>query len=239
MRSGAMLDLVPTSKEGLVGNVKLKDSLGCSDHEMVEFKILKAVTVRRVHSKLTALDCRRADFGLARDLLGRLPGDKALEGRGTQESWLIFRDHILQAQEGCIPKKRNSGENARRPARMNKEILDKPMHKKEATRGWKEVQVAWEEYRENVRAARDQARKAKALSELNLSRHVKANKKSFYRYIGDKSKTRENVGPLWKKMRDLVTWDMEKAEVVNFFALVFTAMCSSHTAEVADDKGRD
>ncbi|MCQ4078456.1 hypothetical protein FK519_27115 [Klebsiella pneumoniae] len=76
-----MLDLVLTNKEGLVGNVELKGSLGCSDHEMVEFKILRAA--RRVHSKLTTLDFRRADFGLFRDLLGRVPWDKALEGRGA------------------------------------------------------------------------------------------------------------------------------------------------------------
>jgi len=49
MRRGAMLDLVLTNKEGLVVNVKLKGSLACSDHEMVEFKILRAV--RRAHSK--------------------------------------------------------------------------------------------------------------------------------------------------------------------------------------------
>ncbi|GAB0175850.1 hypothetical protein GRJ2_000050200 [Grus japonensis] len=53
-RRGAILDLVLTNQEGLVGNVKLKGSLGCSDHEMVEFKILRAA--RRAHSKLTALD---------------------------------------------------------------------------------------------------------------------------------------------------------------------------------------
>ena len=79
-----MLDLVLTNKEGLVGNVKLKGSLGCSDHEMLEFKILRAA--RRTHSKLTILDFRRADFGLFRDLLGRVPWDTALEGRGAQES---------------------------------------------------------------------------------------------------------------------------------------------------------
>jgi len=73
-----MLDLVLTTKEGLVGNVQLKSSLGCSDHEMVEFRFLKAV--RRAHSKLTTMDIRRADFGLLRDLLGRVPWDKALEG---------------------------------------------------------------------------------------------------------------------------------------------------------------
>ena len=55
-----------------------------------------------------------------------------------------------------------------------------------------------EEYRETVRAARDQVRKAKALTELNLARDIKGNKKSFYRYVSDKRKTRENVGPLRK-----------------------------------------
>ena len=93
-------------------------------------------------------------------------------------------------------------------------------HKNEAYRGWKQGHVAWEEYREIVQAARDQVRKAKALTELNLARDIKGNKKSFYRYVGDKRKTRENVGPLCKEMGDLVTLDMEKAEVLNdFFCL--------------------
>ncbi|GAB0186142.1 mitochondrial enolase superfamily member 1 [Grus japonensis] len=154
-RRGAMLDLVLTNKEGLVGNVKLKGSLGCSDHEMVEFKILREA--RRAHSKLITLDFRRADFGLFRDLLGRLPWDKALEGRGSQESW-----------------------------------------------------------------------------------DIKANKKSFHKYVSDKRKTKENVGSLQNDMGDLVTWDMEKAEVLNdLFASVFTGKCSSHTTQVSESKVRD
>ncbi|GAB0209929.1 mitochondrial enolase superfamily member 1 [Grus japonensis] len=235
-RRDAMLDLVLTNKEGLVGNVKLKGSFGCSDHEMVEFKILRAA--RRVHSKLTTLDFRRADFGLFRDLLGRIPWDKALEGRGAQDSWLIFKGHLLQAQERCIPTKRKSGKNTKRPPWMNKELLDKLKHKREAYRGWKQGQVAWEKYREIVQAARDQVRKAKALRELNLARDIEGNKKSFYRYVSDKRKMRENVGSLWKEMGDQVTWDMEKAEVLNdFFASVFTGNCLSHTAQVTE--GRD
>ncbi|PKU40674.1 glycerol kinase [Limosa lapponica baueri] len=109
-RRGAMLDLALTSQEGLVGNVKLKGSLGCSGHELVEFKILR--TARMVHSKLTTLDFRRADFGVFRDLLGRVLWDKALEGRGVQENWLLFKDHLLQAQEQCIPTKRKLGKKS-------------------------------------------------------------------------------------------------------------------------------
>ncbi|GAB0189098.1 mitochondrial enolase superfamily member 1 [Grus japonensis] len=236
MRRGAMPDLILTNKEGLVGDVKLKGSLGCSDHEMVEFRILRAA--RRAHSKLTTLDFRRADFGLFRDLLGRILWDKALEERGAQDSWLIFKGHLLQPQEQCIPAKRKSSKSTKRPPWMNKELLGKVKHRKEAYRGQKQGQVAWEEYRETVRAARDQARKAKALMEISLARDVKDNKKSFYRYVSDKRKARENVGPLQNETGDLVTQNMEKAEVLNdFFASVFTGKCLSHTAQVTE--GRD
>lgn len=38
-----MLDLAVTNKEELVGNMKLKGSLGCNEHKMMWFKILRAV----------------------------------------------------------------------------------------------------------------------------------------------------------------------------------------------------
>jgi len=100
-RREVVLDLVLTKKEGLVGHVKIKGSFGCNDHEMVEFKILRAA--RRPHSKLTTLGFRIADFSLIRDLTGRITWNKALEGRGAQEIWLIFKDHLLQAQEQRNP----------------------------------------------------------------------------------------------------------------------------------------
>ncbi|KFW65086.1 hypothetical protein AS28_14346, partial [Pygoscelis adeliae] len=189
---------------------------------------------------ITTLDFRRENFGLFKDLLGRVPWDKALKGRGTQETWLIFKDHLLQTQEQSTPMSRKSGKNARRPAWMNKELLAKLKHRKEAYRRWKQGQVAWGEYREIVRAARDQVRKAKALTELNLAGDIKGNKKGFYRYVGDKRKIRENVGPLQREMGDLVTRDMGKAEVFNdFFASVFTSKCLSLTAQAAGGKGGD
>ena len=50
----------------------------------------------------------------------------------------------------------------------------------------------------------------------------------------------ENAGPLWKETGDLVTQDMEKAEILNdFFASVFTGKCSSHTTKVKEGKGRE
>lgn len=46
------------------------------------------------------------------------------------------------------------------------------------------------------------------------------------------------MNPLWKEMRDMVTQDMEKDEILNnFFALVFTNRCPNYTAWAAEDKG--
>ncbi|GAB0181783.1 mitochondrial enolase superfamily member 1 [Grus japonensis] len=90
---------------------------------------------------------------------------------------------------------------------MNKLLLDNLKHKKEAYRGWKQGQVAWEEYREIVQAARDQVKKAKVLIELDLARDIKGNKKSFYRWmkllshsvIFEKSWQSSEVPTEWKR----------------------------------------
>lgn len=44
---------------------------------------LKILTERRVHSKLTVMDFKRAAFGVFRNLLRRVSWDKAPEGRGA------------------------------------------------------------------------------------------------------------------------------------------------------------
>lgn len=67
--------------------------------------------------------------------------------------------------------------------------------------------------------------------DFNRARDIKDNKKGFYRYVGDKQKPREIFQSLQKEKGDLVTWNMEKAEVLNdFFASAFTSKCAKQTA---------
>lgn len=64
-----------------------------------------------------------------------------------------------------------------------------------------------------------------------MTRDIK--KKKFCKYVGDKRKTKENVSSLPKEMGQLVTQNMEKAEVSNDFSVsVFISKCSSHTDQV-------
>jgi len=51
VRRGAPLDLILASDEGLIGAVKAEGSTGCSDHEIMEFRILRGG--RRAKSKIT------------------------------------------------------------------------------------------------------------------------------------------------------------------------------------------
>jgi len=87
---------------------------------------------------------------------------------------------------------------------MNKEFLDKLKHKKKAYRGWKQGDVARGKYRESVRGAKDRVGKAKARTEVSLSRDIEGNKKSFFRYTSGKKQAKENVSPLRRKQETRV-----------------------------------
>ena len=70
-RGGALLDLLFTNREGLVGDVKARSCLGQSDHKGIEFSILGEVKRGGTYTTAT-LDFWRADFELLRTLVESL-----------------------------------------------------------------------------------------------------------------------------------------------------------------------
>jgi len=100
-RKGTLLDLVLTNKERLVEDVKVGGRLGCSDHEMVEFRILHGGS--RAINRIKTLDLSRAEFALFKELLGGIPWARALEGRGVHECWSLFKQHFLMLRSNASP----------------------------------------------------------------------------------------------------------------------------------------
>jgi len=82
-RGGASLDLLFTNREGLVGDVVVRGCLVLSDHEMVEVSVRGEA--KRGASKTTIMDFRRADFGLFRTLVERVPWERALKAKGFRQ----------------------------------------------------------------------------------------------------------------------------------------------------------
>ena len=107
--------------------------------------------------------------------------------------------------------------------------------KKGAYKLWKQARVTWEEYRDAVQTCRRGIRKAKVQAELNLARDVKNNRKTLYRYIGQKRQAKASVPPLVNIKGELASLDEEKAEVLNeFFASVFTGGQDSSISHVPE-----
>ncbi|CAM4547794.1 unnamed protein product [Caretta caretta] len=163
--------------------------------------------------------------------MGRIPWGTNMKGKGVQESWLYFKESLLRLQGQTIPMCRKNSKYGRRPAWLNGEILADLKHKKEAYKKWKVGHMTREKYKNIARACRNEIRRAKSHLELQLARDVQSNKKGFFRYVGNKKKAKESVGPLMNEGGNLVTEDVEKANVLNaFFASVFTNKVSSQTA---------
>ncbi|KFW09685.1 hypothetical protein N327_13834, partial [Fulmarus glacialis] len=175
--------------------------------------------IGQVKRRVRTLNFRRANFQLFKELVDGAPWETALRDKGAQQSWQLFKDIILSMQELSTPPCKKLGKEGRRPAWL----MVKLKYKKETHRRWNQGHVSWEEYRDTTWICRDGMRKAKAQLELDLARDAKNNKKGFYRYVGQKRKTKENVPPPpLNKTGELVTTDMEKAEVLkNFFCLSF------------------
>lgn len=67
---------------------------------MVEFSILRED--RKGASKTATLDFQRADFELFRTLVGEVPWDSVLKGKGVQEGWMLLKKEVLETQEQAV-----------------------------------------------------------------------------------------------------------------------------------------
>ena len=78
-----MLDLILTKKEGLIAGVKIKGSLGCSDHKMEEFRTWRGGSEQdKKQNHNPGLQESRL-WPLQGSAWQIKPWDKALEGRGA------------------------------------------------------------------------------------------------------------------------------------------------------------
>jgi len=192
---GASLDLLFTNREGLVGNVVVGGCLALSDHEMTEF--LVCGEVKSGASKTTMMVFRRADFGLFRTLVERVPWEIVLKGKEVQESWTFFKEEVLKAQEQAVCLCCRMNQQGRRLAWLNRELLLELRRKRRVYQFRKKGQVTQEGYRDLVRSCREKIRKAKAQLELNLATVVRDNKKCFTTTLTTKREPRRISTPYW------------------------------------------
>ncbi|GAB0190824.1 ras GTPase-activating protein 1-like [Grus japonensis] len=90
IRGYVILDLMVTNASELMKDIKIGGSLGCSDHALVEFTVLREMD--QATSKVRTLNFRKANFQLFKELVNRTSWEKY---RDT--AWLC-RDRIRKAK---------------------------------------------------------------------------------------------------------------------------------------------
>ena len=147
-RGEVLLDPVLISAEEIVKEVKIGGSLGCSDHALIEFVIVKNMGLAK--SRVRTLKFRRVNFQPYKELLHEIPGEIVPGDIRMKQSCQIFKDTFLRAQELSIPQHKKSRTGGRKLAWLSKDLLVKLREKKEKYRQWKQEWVAWKEYEDVV-----------------------------------------------------------------------------------------
>ena len=72
-----------TSACEMIGDIRYKGCLECSDHAMVEFTLLS--NMKQTKSKIRILNFRKAKFHFFRELVNKLPGKMSpRQGKGAE-----------------------------------------------------------------------------------------------------------------------------------------------------------
>lgn len=220
-RANNILDLVFTSEEGMVEDVKVAEHLSNSDHNIISFS-LKCKTVINTCTK-SIPNFKKADFVSLKQSINSINWNSEFKDLDVENIWVKFCNILNDAVTKYVPySKKKSDKN---PKWMTKKALKFRNYKSVM---WKRSQASgsysdYVEYKITLNKATKEMRKAKKNFEKRLAKNIKLDPKSFYSYTRSKSKTKDSIGPLKSEAGELVQNDIDKCSVLNkYFGSVFT-----------------
>ncbi|XP_070619981.1 polyadenylate-binding protein 4 isoform X1 [Erythrolamprus reginae] len=220
-RGNAILDLILTNREETIEGTEEEGKLGESDHVILKFNIVQSLAT--IPNTTTVPDFRKADFNKLRANLEQCPWNELLEGKTTQEAWVILKNSIIDAQNNAIPMKRKNRKTKAKPAWLNKALADDIKGKKAKYKQWKEGLITKAEYQQTASSCKQKIKTAKAQYEQHLAAEVKDNKKRFFQHINNKKKIKETIVTLKNEEGREITDSNDQAQLLNaYFATVFT-----------------
>jgi len=219
----SLLDLVISSKEELVRDVKYMDPLGKSDHLCICFTIDTDPDINSTSQQRYRMD--KGKYDSLTQMMIEVNWRDNTKDMDIDETWNHYRRQYDQAVESCIPKYTARTAKWRRPMWMNGKAI-----KTSKMKYW-----AWKRYKSTGRYEDFEryCRKRNKATELNnklrrdfeklIAREAKTKPKAFWKYVKSQTSARDNLSPLEKPDGELTENDTDKAEVLNnFFASVFT-----------------
>ena len=223
-RDNNILDLVLSTGEDLVSDLKVGLEYSTSDHRLITFKV-KMKNKALNSSKEKVPDFRRADFVKLRNLLANSDWNNMLTVRDINKSWEIFQGIFNGAVNQCVPFRNRRKQVNTKPKWWTNEISRNLTTKKRAHDRY--VVTRDQNDRDEFCRVRRETKRLIRQSKRNLEEHIanssKSNPKEFYSYVRNKKMLGSTIGPLATTDGNIVNEDTEMANILNdFFASVFT-----------------
>ena len=216
-RGENILDLVLTTEDDIVSDLRVGEELGSSDHKIIRF-VLKAPKTAEGADRPVKLDFRRADFSGLRSALHDL---KVEEAADVESSWSLFKDSFMQKQATFVPLKSVRGAS-RNPKWLSHE-LERDIRRKRTVYQRAKATGNFGEYNQLRRRVKTRIRSAKRNEELRIARLCKKNPKEFFSYVNSRKPISRRIGPLESDNGTLCSTDEENATLLNeYFSTVFT-----------------
>ena len=202
---GNILDLVITNMPERIQEVREEGRLGKSDHVMIVTEISVGKQARE--NQLPLPDWRRADWAAMKQELADRSWSRRVMASDTDTAWRMVEDLIRRH----VPVRRRRYQN--RPGWLSQDILRAIRKKK---RVWKKVKNKADkrEFIEQEKITRNLIRNAKRRYEKKLADGNGGNKRPFFAYVKQKTRSRPSIGPL-KHGGVTVTDNKEMATLLN------------------------
>ena len=145
-----------------------------------------------------------------------------LDTKDCEGAWNAFASKLTYIVNKHSPKSHNRKNNK---IIYNKETATALNKKNKAFKRYKSCGSTynWNQYKNARKKLKQALRKNKATYEINVAKNIKTNPKKFWKFVNNKLKKKDKLGPLIGPDQEVIDTDEEKANLLNkFFASVFT-----------------
>ena len=216
-----VLDLIFTSEEDMVGDVRHLAPLGKSHHQSLLFEI-KCYTDKKKNDT-NRFNFAKGNYDRLRTLVGEAVLEQKIKDMNTCQAWSTVKGVVFEAMNHCIPKL-GMNRTKKKVLWMKEEVAAKIKAKKQAYRKYLDTRDGSDylTYTKARNQAKNACRKAIRDYEKTVAHDAKRNPKRFFAYVRSKLNTKDSVADL-NDNGCKVSSDDGKANVLNrFFSSVFT-----------------
>ena len=107
-RGKNILDLVFTSEENMIENLKVGELFGTSDHQIIRWTMLAC---KEVSPEIKFYDYTKVDYDKMRSEVGLQLWDKIISGNNVENDWNGFKKYIENIRDKLVPHKNEKVKN--------------------------------------------------------------------------------------------------------------------------------